>query len=124
MSQNSAIDLVLFDRLEKMEVGITDADYAVAHTGTLLFRHSPERYAQTNLFPWTHVAVVRLSQMVRRIDDLAEIMAAEHRDRPWHPNTIFQTGPSRSGDIDIKVGQGAAGPGETYVILIEDGQRA
>ncbi|MCH8333855.1 lactate utilization protein [Candidatus Sumerlaeota bacterium] len=108
------------DRLERIEVGITDADRAVAHTGTMLFEHSPERNGFLNLFPWTHIAVLRLSQMVRTIQDLVDLLGREHAGKPWRPNTVFVTGPSRSADIDLTHGQGAAGPGRLHVVLIED----
>lgn len=107
------------DRLATIEVGIIDADAAVAHTGTLLLRHDAERNGFTNLFPWTCIAIVRLSQMSRSVQDLIEGMQSEAAGQ-WEASTVFVTGPSRSGDIDLAVGQGAAGPGEWHVILIED----
>lgn len=110
----------LRNRLAEIDVGIIDADLAVAHTGTLLLRHTPERNGFTNLFPWTCIAVIHRNQMVKTIQDLADWLGREQAGKPWRPSTIFLTGPSRSGDIDLAVGQGAAGPGQMHVVLIDD----
>lgn len=109
----------LRNRLAEIQCGIIDADLAVAHTGTLLIRHTPDRNGFTNLFPWTCIAVVRMSQMVRTVQDMVDWLDRDQAGKPWRPSTIFLTGPSRSGDIDLAVGQGAAGPGQMHVVLID-----
>lgn len=105
---------------ESVDVGITDADYAIAHTGTLVFFHDAERHAFMNLCPWTHIAIVRTSQMLRTVQDFYDKFARDIEAQPLTSNMTFITGPSRSGDIDLTYGQGAAGPGEYHVILIDD----
>jgi L-lactate dehydrogenase complex protein LldG len=109
----------LRNRLAQIDAGIIDADLAVAHTGTLLIRHSPERNGFTNLFPWTCIAIVRTEQLVRTVQDMVDFLDRDQAGKPWQPSTIFLTGPSRSGDIDLAVGQGAAGPGQMHVVLID-----
>lgn len=105
---------------EGVDLGITDADFAIAHTGTLVFFHDAERHAFMNLCPWTHLAVVRTSQMLRTVQDFYDQLARDIEKRPLTSNMTFITGPSRSGDIDLTHGQGAAGPGEYHVILLDD----
>ncbi|MBI3734896.1 lactate utilization protein [Candidatus Sumerlaeota bacterium] len=107
-------------RLEKVEVGITDCDWAIAHTGSLVVRHSPRRNGYANLFPWTNIALVWTSQLLRTVQEAVETLGADQAGKPWPPNTVFISGPSRSGDIDLTVGQGAAGPGNFHVLLIEN----
>jgi len=109
----------MIERMEKIEVGLTDCDLAVAHTGSLVFRHSSERNGYVNLFPWTHIAIVWISQVVKTVQEAIENLEASIPDKKWSANTVFVTGPSRSGDIDLTVGQGAAGPGRFHVILID-----
>lgn len=109
------------NRLAEIEVGITDADLAVAHTGTLLFRFSAERSGLINLFPWTTIAIVWEAQMVRTVEDLIRYLGEVQAGEDWPCNTVFATGPSRSADIDLTVGQGAAGPGRVHIVLIENG---
>lgn len=107
------------NRLAKIDVGITECDHAVAHTGTVAVRHGPDRDGFTNLLPWTNIVIVRMSQMVRTLQDLIDKLDSERRANPFPPSFQFITGPSRSGDIDLTVGQGAAGPGQYHVILIQ-----
>ena len=49
MSADSAYDV---------DAGITDADYAVAETGTIVIRHRPENGRLLSLVPFVHIAVV------------------------------------------------------------------
>lgn len=106
--------------LGKMDVGIIDCDLAVAHTGSLAVAHTRERDGMTNLLPWTLIALVWRSQVVPTIQDAFNAFDARFKGQPWPKHTVFITGPSRSGDIDLRVGQGAAGPGRHHIILIED----
>ena len=117
---NSEERKAIRERLAGIDLGITDADYAVAHTGTLVCEHTAQRNGFTNLFPWTHVSIVWMSQMVGTLEELFTRFELDHKEKPWRPNTILNTGPSRSGDIDLTQGQGAAGPGSWHVVLIDD----
>lgn len=110
----------IIQRLEPLEIGITDCDLAVAHTGSVVCLHDGERDGFTNLFPWTNICVVWLSQMVRTVQDAVEKLESTRPSGAWAQNVQFITGPSRSGDIDLTAGQGAAGPGRYHVILVED----
>lgn len=109
----------LIGELETLEVGITDCDFAIAHTGTMVFRHTDLRHAYMSLFPWTHIAVVWESQVVRTVQDAIDRLAQERGETELPSNTTFITGPSRSGDIDLAHGRGAAGPGELHIIYVE-----
>jgi L-lactate dehydrogenase complex protein LldG len=108
------------DAFERIEVGIIDADFGVAQTGTLALALAPERDGFTHLFPWHCIAVLWASQLVATLQDAGERLAATAREGGLRPSTLFLTGPSRSGDIDLRYGQGAAGPGMHHVIAIED----
>lgn len=106
-------------QLETIEVGITDCEWALAHTGSLLCRHDAARSGYTSLFPWTYIALVPVERLVRDLPEamikMSEAMAAD----PNGAKFTFITGPSRSGDIDMVAGQGAAGPGKMHILLIE-----
>ncbi len=118
---NFEVRRAIRNRLAEIDVGITDADLAVAHTGTLLFRFSAERSGLINLLPWTTIAIVWEAQMVRTVEDLIRYLGEVQAGEDWPCNTVFATGPSRSADIDLTVGQGAAGPGRVHIVLIENG---
>ena len=67
--------------------------------------------------------VASASQLVPTIQDMMDRLRKDLGEDGLPPNTAFITGPSRSGDIDLTVGQGAAGPGEHHVILIDSGEK-
>lgn len=108
------------DRLARIALGITTCDYAVAQTGSVVIRHDSLRDGFTNLLPWTLITVVTMDQMLGTVQEAFERLGAEREEKPWGSNVQFITGPSRSGDIDLTVGQGAAGPGQYHVVLILD----
>src|SRR5688500_239400 len=46
------------DEAYDFDAGVTDVDYAVAETGSLVIRHRPEHGRLLSLVPFVHVAVV------------------------------------------------------------------
>src|SRR5690349_15581720 len=49
---------VTADGAYEFDAGVTEVDYAVAETGTLVIRHRPEHGRLLSLVPFVHVAVV------------------------------------------------------------------
>lgn len=118
-AKSPAARRALLDRVERAEFAIVDCDFAVAHTGSLVVRHDGVRDGWTNLLPWTLVAVVDESRVVRDVQEAAERVSADVARDGVPSALLFTTGPSRSGDIDLRVGQGAAGPGRHHVVVLE-----
>lgn len=106
-------------QLETIDVGITDCEWAVAHTGSLLCRHDATRSGYTSLFPWTYIALVPIERILRDLPEAMTKISEAVAANPIGAKFTFITGPSRSGDIDMVAGQGAAGPGKMHILLIE-----
>ena len=90
------------------DFGITSASFALAHTGTLVMRASPEEPRLISLLPPIHIAVVRKQQL---LVDLDELMTVVEKPLDHHSSMVFITGPSRTGDIEQILVRGVHGPG-------------
>ena len=97
-------------------LGITGCYCAIAETGTLAFVTGAESPSATFLLPETHVAIVRVDQIVPVMEDAFARIRAGHHALPRAIN--FVSGPSRTGDIEQTIVLGAHGPRRLHVVLV------
>ena len=103
------------------DVGVTGADFLVAETSSIVVRARPDEPRSLSLLPPVHIVVAERSQLVPDLFDLFELLAdGRHEDgSPILPSGIaIITGPSKTGDIELKLVTGVHGPGEVQVVLI------
>ena len=86
--------------------GVTDVDYAVAETGTVVIRHRPEHGRLLSLVPFVHVAIVEPKCMV---PDLIDLFAVLKRDGTGSGVPLI-SGPSKTADIEMNTVIGVHGP--------------
>jgi L-lactate dehydrogenase complex protein LldG len=94
-----------------VDAGITDAFAAVAETGSIVLRRSPQHGLAASLVPMTHLAVVGREQVV---PDLVDLMRLLSRTGTGTGTTII-TGPSKTADIEMNLVTGVHGPGVVQV---------
>jgi L-lactate dehydrogenase complex protein LldG len=95
------------------DLGITEADYLLPETGTLVLHSSADKPRAVSLLPRIHLAIVR-PEMLRA--DMHQVFA-EARDQHY---LLFITGPSRTADIELTVTLGVHGPRNLYVWMLAD----
>lgn len=100
-------------------VGVTGVFAALAETGTLMVISGPQTPATVSLLPETHVAVVPVRRIVKRMEDAWALARRELGELPRAVN--FISGPSRTGDIDQTIVLGAHGPYRVHMVVIRDG---
>ncbi|HEX9386916.1 MAG TPA: LUD domain-containing protein [Anaerolineales bacterium] len=93
------------------DLGITEADFLLPETGTLVLRSSAEKPRAVSLLPRIHLAIVR-PEMLRA--DMHQVFA-EAKDSHY---LVFITGPSRTADIELTVTLGVHGPKNLYVWMV------
>lgn len=98
--------------LAQADLGITEADFALAETGTLGLLASPEKPRATSLLPRAHLAIVRPTALRA---DLHQVFA-EAKSRGY---LVFITGPSRTADIELTLTLGVHGPKSLFVWIVE-----
>ena len=97
--------------MAKCDLGITEADYLLPETGTLVLYSSAEKPRAVSLLPRVHLAIVR-PEMLRA--DLHQVFA-EAKDSHY---LVFITGTSRTADIELTVTLGVHGPRNLYVWMM------
>ena len=103
------------------DVGVSGVDYLVAETGSLALFTGPGQPRSLSLLPPVHVAVAERAQLLPDLFDLFEgcELWADRRGLPSCLSLI--TGPSKTGDIELRLVTGVHGPGEVHVVLIDPG---
>lgn len=102
------------------DVGVSGVDYLVAETGTVVSLSAAQSPRSLSLLPPIHIAVAERAQIV---PDLFDLFAALNVADPIKNLTLpacvsLITGPSKTGDIELKLVTGVHGPGEIHVVLI------
>jgi L-lactate utilization protein LutC len=99
------------------EAGISGVDYLIAETGSLVLLSRPEQPRSLSLLPPLHIAVARREQILPDLFDLFDSRLWTEKD--GLPSCLsLITGPSKTGDIELRLVTGVHGPGEVHVVLI------
>lgn len=100
------------DVLFAADIGISGVNALIAETGTLVVRGRPGEPRSLSLLPPVHIAVAEVGQIVPDLFDLFGGVA----ELPSCLTLI--TGPSKTGDIELRLVTGVHGPGEVHVVLL------
>jgi L-lactate utilization protein LutC len=100
------------------DLGITSVDWAVAETGTLALCAHPGQGRVVSLLPPNYLAILEPVQIVPDLYDLFARLEEDVHDLP--SNVALVTGPSKTGDIELKLTTGVHGPGNVQVLVVED----
>jgi len=98
-------------------VGISDMDWGVAQTGTLLSNASAVDCRLVSTLPPIHVALLPVNRIVL---DMATALARLDVRRCAYVAAI--TGPSRTADIERVLTIGVHGPRRLLIVLIQDSE--
>ena len=94
----------------------------MAETGTIVLQARPQQPRSLSLLPPVHIAIAEPSQLLPDLFDLFEIFgSAETDSAPGAklPSCLtLITGPSKTGDIELRLVTGVHGPGEVHLILV------
>jgi L-lactate dehydrogenase complex protein LldG len=94
------------------DLGITEADYILPETGTIVLHSSAEMPRAVSLLPRIHLAIVH-PEMLR--PDMHQVFA-KAKDNNY---LVFVTGSSRTADIELTTTLGVHGPKELFVWILE-----
>jgi L-lactate dehydrogenase complex protein LldG len=94
------------------DLGITEADYLLPETGTIVLHSSAEMPRAVSLLPRVHLAIVR-PEMLR--PDMHQVFT-KAKDSNY---LAFITGPSRTADIELTTTLGVHGPKILFVWMLE-----
>ncbi|CAI8013064.1 Lactate utilization protein C [Geodia barretti] len=110
------------DLLAHADIGLSGVDAVIAETGTLMLTAQPGQMRGVSLLPPVHVAVARTDQIVATFADALRNVRQTGGDVQQNLTSCisFVTGPSRTGDIELKLTVGVHGPGELHLVLLDE----
>ena len=100
------------------QTSVTAAFAGVGETGTLVLLSGAHSPTTLNFLPEDHLIVLRASRVVPHLEDAWTLLRAETPGLPRTVNLIG--GPSKTGDVEQIIQEGAHGPRRLHVILVED----
>lgn len=101
------------------DIGITNVHRLIAETGSVVVASGPNEPRSLSLLPPVHICIADRSQLLPDLFDLFDLyspIASPGKSTPPSCLTLI-TGPSKTGDIELKLVTGVHGPGEVHVIL-------
>src|SRR5262245_12906155 len=109
------------DTLFAADVGISNVEYLVGETGSIVMATKPHDPRSLSLLPPVHISLAHPKQILADLFDLFDLYSPiADLSKPSAPPpsclTII-TGPSKTGDIELKLVTGVHGPGEVHVII-------
>ncbi|MGH7900592.1 MAG: LutC/YkgG family protein [Thermodesulfobacteriota bacterium] len=111
------------ETLADVNIGITEVDYAIADSGTLVLMTDTGKQRLDSLIVPIHVAVLESTKIIRNIFELIDILDNElvnNNGLKRLPGCItFITGPSRTADIEFILTLGVHGPKELQVLITD-----
>jgi L-lactate dehydrogenase complex protein LldG len=113
----------LRELLARADLGLSGVDYVIAETGTLVLMARAGQMRGVSLLPPVHVALARTSQVIATLADYLLLTQAAGADPQQYLTSCVSlvTGPSRTGDIELKLTVGVHGPGELHLLVLDDG---
>ncbi len=101
------------------DVGISGVHRLVAETGTVVMSTGPSEPRSLSLLPPVHIALAEPSQLLADLFDLFDLFSpVASAEKPVPPSCLtLITGPSKTGDIELRLVTGVHGPGEVHVVL-------
>jgi L-lactate dehydrogenase complex protein LldG len=102
-------------RVAGAELGIAEADFAIASTGTLAVVSTDSRPSSLTLLPPASLVIVQIDRVM---PSLADVLTAMGPNAVAAHRLTLITGPSRTADIEKRIVLGVHGPKSLHVIVV------
>ncbi|HMF17271.1 MAG TPA: lactate utilization protein [Gemmataceae bacterium] len=106
------------------DIGISGVDFLIAETGSLVMRSAPNQPRSISLLPPVHIAIAERRQLVPDLFDLFHKTSEFSQDFGSLASALpscltLITGPSKTGDIELRLVTGVHGPGTVHVLMLD-----
>lgn len=108
----------LQNTIDRADIGVTGADFAIADTSTLVEITTNDACRLVSSLPRTHIGVVYEDDFVQTLDDASPVLRAEFAKHDKNCVASFISGPSRTGDIELRLTLGVHGPEIVHTLVI------
>ena len=99
-------------------IGVAGAFAGIAETGSVMLLSGPESPTTLNFLPEDHIVVLRESRIVPHPEDAWALLREERGSMPRTVNLIC--GPSKTGDVELVILEGAHGPRRFHVVVVQE----
>jgi L-lactate dehydrogenase complex protein LldG len=111
------------DTFFQADAGLSGVEHLIAETGSVVMATKPEEPRSLSLLPPLHIAFAERRQILPDLFDLFDLFAPDTTPgRPPSPPPsclTLITGPSKTGDIELRLVTGVHGPGELHVVVLD-----
>ena len=106
--------------IDRAQAGITGATFAIAQSGTLVEVSIDDAARLVSSLPRIHIGIVRASDILPQFEDAAVRLREHFAAHKGGCAITFISGPSRTGDIELKLTLGVHGPEIAHAIVVRD----
>ncbi len=104
--------------IDTAQIGITGCVFGIAETGTLAEVALDDAVRLVSSIPRTHIGIVRTEDLVGSLMESSSALRRVFETHPGGVTVSYLSGPSRTGDIEMKLTLGVHGPETAYAILL------
>jgi L-lactate dehydrogenase complex protein LldG len=104
--------------LDSVQAGVSWAAFAIAETGSLVEFTTDDAGRLVSALPRVHVGVFRTADLLGTLEEAAPRIRNFYAHNPRNATVSFISGPSRTGDIEMRLTLGVHGPAETHAVVI------
>ena len=106
--------------IDEAQVGITWIDFAIARTGTLVETALDDATRLASGLPRTHIGMVSATSFIEELADAAPRMRETFSTYSENCTISFLSGPSRTGDIEMRLTLGVHGPESAHALVLAE----
>jgi L-lactate utilization protein LutC len=104
--------------IDEADVGVTGIAFAIAQSGTLVEISTDDAVRLVSGLPRCYIGVLHAVDIVNRFEEGSARIRGIVRQHDENLVISFISGPSRTGDIELKLTLGVHGPGEAHAVII------
>ncbi|MGH7143227.1 MAG: LutC/YkgG family protein [Planctomycetota bacterium] len=104
--------------IDQCQVGVSSAAFAVAPMGAFVELTVDDAVRIVSTLPRTHIAVIHADTILATLPEAAPRVDDYFRRNGAHAAVTFVSGPSRTGDIEMRLTLGVHGPVSSHVVVL------
>ena len=104
--------------IDRADIGVTAMAFAIAQSGTMVEVSENDAIRLTSSLPATHIGLIYEPDIIDKYFDASARIREIINSRGENVVISFISGPSRTGDIELKLTLGVHGPEEAHAVII------
>ena len=106
--------------LSSVDIGITWASYGIAEQGALIEVSYDDATKLSSCLPYEHIALISIENIVKTLTEgMEKVSQIITNSKNEKPTISLISGPSKTGDIEMKILRGVHGPNEVHVLILD-----